>query len=121
MAHADYGERVRGTARRGLNMVNNLASNTAGLVTSAGDTTRRVSRQIWSQAGDVADDLEAAGRAGVGMVKRNREVAVLSICAAAAIGYFAYLVLRASNSPRRPGRSSATRVRQRSPRRRPPR
>ena len=44
----------------------------------------------------------SVGRAGARLVNRNREITVLSLCAAAAIGYFAYLVLRPSNgSPKR--------------------
>jgi len=93
MTHANYGRSVHDAALRGLDIAGDLASNTADLMASAGDTTQKMSREIRSRASHVADDLGAAGRAGVGIVKRNREITVLSICATAALGYFAYLML----------------------------
>jgi hypothetical protein len=122
MAHAaNYAERVHDTALRGLDMAGSLASNTVDLVAGAGDATQRMSREIWSRASDVADDLGAAGRAGVGIVKRNSEITALSICATAAIGCFAYLMLhRALNAQEQVGQSNRRRLRQRRPRNRLP-
>lgn len=99
MAYADTAERTRASASRALERATDLVSHGTA---RAGDTVQKVAHQIWSRAGDVADEVESVGRAGARLVNRNREITVLSICAAAAIGYFAYLVLRPSNgSPKR--------------------
>ena len=97
MAYADTAERTRASASRALERATDLVSHGTA---RAGDTVQEVAHQIWSRAGDVADEVESVGRAGARLV--NREITVLSLCAAAAIGYFAYLVLRPSNgSPKR--------------------
>ena len=98
MAHA-YAERTRASASRALERATDLVSDSTA---RAGDTVQKAAHQIWSRAGDVADEIELVGRAGARLVKRNSEITVLSICAAAVIGYFAYLMLRRSySSPRR--------------------
>jgi hypothetical protein len=94
MAHADNAERTLASASRVLERATDLVTHSTA---KAGDTVQKAAHQIWSRAGDVADEIEAVGRAGARLVKRNSEITVLSICAAAAIGYFAYLILRPSN------------------------
>ena len=94
MAHADNAERTLASASRALEDATDLVAHSAA---RAGDTVQKAAHQIWSRAGDVADEIELVGRAGVKLVKRNSEITVLSICAAAAIGYFAYLILRPSS------------------------
>ena len=97
MAYADTAERTRASASRALERATDLVSHGTA---RAGDTVQKVAHQIWSRAGDVADEVESVGRAGARLVKRNSEVTVLSICAAVAIGYFAYRILRQSTSSR---------------------
>jgi alkylhydroperoxidase family enzyme len=94
MAYADTAERTRASASRALGRATDLVSHGTA---RAGDTVQKAAHQIWSRAGDVADEIGSLVRAGARLMKRNRKLTVLSICAAAAIGYFAYLVLRPSN------------------------
>jgi hypothetical protein len=97
MAHAENAERIHASASGALERATDFVSDSAAI---AGDTVQKAAHQVWSRAGDVADEIESVGRAGARLVKRNSEVTVLSICAAAAIGYFAYRILRPSTSSR---------------------